>query len=139
MRRKICAQKKGGIAEKMGIKYCPNITTLSLRNHSGHGPSKCSDEMFLRQGSKEPLKFKPIDKEEIKIFVDLDDEILADSKISPEEEYLKNHRRHMEGGNHEVKLIQDVVVPDVIQRLKEEDEKTIEGTKKFLEKLKKSR
>lgn len=50
----------------------------------------------------------------MKIFLDVDDEILADSKISPEEEYLKNHRRHMEGGNYKVKLIQDVVVPDVI-------------------------
>ncbi|MDP2768197.1 MAG: hypothetical protein Q8O41_12250 [Candidatus Methanoperedens sp.] len=113
---------------------------------------------------KKPVRFEPLtgergkkllrdiapEEKKIKIFLDLEDEML-DSKSrerNPEAEYLENHQRYMQAGNYEVKLIQDVIIPDVverkanngiIQRLKKEDEEAVKGTKEFLEKLKKTR
>ncbi len=58
--------KKGGIAEKMGIKYRPNLVTMLLGNFLGRGPNACFDEVarnWSKMSNKEPLKFEPIDKD----------------------------------------------------------------------------
>ncbi|MDP2768198.1 MAG: hypothetical protein Q8O41_12255 [Candidatus Methanoperedens sp.] len=60
--------KKGGIAEKMGIKYRSNLDASSFASVSGPGPNACWDEVarhWPEMSSGEPLKFKPISKDDL--------------------------------------------------------------------------
>lgn len=57
---------KGGVADKAGIKYKPNLDSTTFSSQSGPGPNACWDEMakhWPEMSSGEPLKFKPIGKD----------------------------------------------------------------------------
>lgn len=64
--------KKGGPLDKLGIKLSPNISAIARNNrcfgHGGLGPNACWDEMtkhWPEMSSKEPVKFKPINKDDL--------------------------------------------------------------------------